>query len=377
MLDAAVSRRDAPFLVAMTANAGGECWSGASGVSSGREVGADTVFAIFSMTKAVGATAVMLLVDKGLVALDDPVEKHLPEFGSLQVLDGWNGDIPVLRQPTSKATIRQLATHTAGLSYDIWAPEMSEWLKRTGVPSPLTGKREGLNAPLLFNPGERWQYGTGLDWLGLMVQAVDGRRIDEFVRDELITPLGMKDTAFELTDDMRERLATVQSRAPADADQPFVDSPFGPPPKPEVYGMGHALYSTARDYIRFLRMFLNRGELDGKRVLSESAVDAMLANSIGPIRIPECKTTVPAWSADVALFPGTPLSHSVLAVRTEAAVPGMRGEGAQGWAGICNTHFWLDPSADTAAVIFTQLLPFADPRFMATYAEFERAVYAN
>ena len=140
--------------------------------------------------------------------------------------------------------------------------------------------------------------------------------------------------------------------------------------------MGHALYSTAGDYMRFLRMFLNRGALDGKRVLSEKGVATMLANHIGDLRVGKLTTVVPAITADVDLFPGTPKTHSFGFLRVEQDVPGMRSAGAQGWAGVLNTHFWFDPAKDVAATIMTQTLPFAEPRFLALYGQFERAVYA-
>ena len=150
-----------------------------------------------------------------------------------------------------------------------------------------------------------------------------------------------------------------------------------PPPDPEVYGMGHALYSTPADYLTFLRLFLNRGRANGHTILSEASVDAMLANSIGDLTIGKMTTTAPGLSADVELFPGVPITHSFGFVRTEADVPGMRHAGSQGWAGVLNSHYWFDPAANVAAVIMTQALPFADPRFMDTYAAFERAVYAE
>ncbi len=140
--------------------------------------------------------------------------------------------------------------------------------------------------------------------------------------------------------------------------------------------MGHALYSTAGDYMRFLRMFLNKGALDGNRVLTEQAVARMLSNQIGELRIPKLFTVVPPVTADWEFFPGMPKSHSFGFMRTEADVPGMRSAGSQAWAGVLNTHYWFDPAKDVCATIMTQTLPFVEARFMAAYEQFERAVYA-
>ena len=226
---------------------------------------------------------------------------------------------------------------------------------------------------MMFDPGERWDYGIGIDWLGQAVEAVDGRRIDQFCREELLDPLGMSDTRFEVTSDMESRLAGLKMRG---EDGAFSDFDLAPPPKPEFYGMGHALYSTAPDYMRFLRMFLNRGELDGVRILSPSAVDQMTENSIGDVRVGKLTSLYPSISADIELFPGIEKTHSLGFLRVEENVPGMRSAGSQGWAGVCNTHFWFDPSKDIAAVIMTQSLPFVEPRFMKVYEAFERAVYS-
>ncbi len=375
VLDRAVANGDAPFLVGMTANAEGVTWQGGAGdAAPGRAAAPDTVHRIFSMTKAVGSTAAMILVDRGEIGMDDPIDRYLPEAGELQVLAGFDGDQPVLRTPASLPTVRQLATHTSGLVYEIWCPEIGEWLAKSGAPSVLTGTKQGLMYPLAFDPGARWDYGIGIDWLGRIVEEVSGQRIDAFLKAELFEPLGMKDTSIAVEAHMADRLSGVKARG---EDGAFVDFDLEPPPDPEVYGMGHALYSTPSDYLTFLRLFLNRGSAGGHRVLSEDAVDRMLANSIGDLRVGKMTTTAPPLSADVELFPGTPLTHSFGFVRVEEDVPGMRHAGSQGWAGVLNSHYWFDPAAGVAAVIMTQALPFADPRFMGAYAAFEQAVYAE
>lgn len=375
ILDAAVEDRDAPFLVAMTGNADGITWSGAAGEHSpGRAAGEDTIFRIFSMTKAIGATAAMILVDRGKLSPDTPVEEILPAFAEIKVLDGFDGETPRLRAPGTKATVRHLATHTSGLVYEFWNPDIKQYMKATGLPPVVSGMTAGLAYPMVFDPGERWDYGIGIDWLGRVVEAVDGRPIDRFCREEIFQPLGMNDTGFEADPATADRLATVQARG---EDGGFVAFDLSPPAKPEFYGMGHALYATAPDYLRFVRMVLNRGRLDGARILSEEAVDTMLANQIGPLRLGMLKTCTPALTADAEFFPGRQKSHSFCFMRMEEDVPGMRAAGAQGWAGILNTHFWLDPKHDVAGVIMTQLMPFGDPAFIGLYERFERGVYAD
>ncbi|MEE8602041.1 serine hydrolase domain-containing protein [Euzebya tangerina] len=373
VLDTAVEQQDAPFLVAMTGDSEGVTWSGTSGSArDGSAATLDTAFRIFSMTKAVGATAAMILIERGELSFDTPVADVIPAFDDLQVIQSIEGGDVSLVDARATATVRHLATHTSGLVYEYWDATMAAYLEATGATPVLSGTKEGLRYPLAFQPGARWGYGIGIDWLGQVVEAVDGRRIDEFCQVEIFDPLAMADTSFE-PNQLVDRMAEVKMRG---EDGSFGPYEIAPPPHPEVYGMGHALYSTAPDYLRFLRMFLRGGELDGNRVLSQQSVEQMLANHIGDLRVTPMPSQAPPLSADVTLFPDTPKTHSFGFVRVEEDVPGMRSAGSQGWAGVLNSHYWFDPAADLAAVIMTQSLPFADPRFMATYEAFEKAVYA-
>lgn len=374
ILNDAVKAGNVPFVVAMSGNSSGVTWSGAAGDRApGLAATEDTVFRIFSMSKAVGSTAAMVLIDRGKLSPDTPVEEILPQFADIKVLEGFDGDTPRLRAPKSKATVHHLATHTSGLVYEFWNGDIQKYMEVTGHPSILSGLKASLNYPLVFNPGERWDYGIGIDWLSQVVEAIDGRHIDVFCREEIFDPLSMPDTNFEVTDSMASRLAVVKLRG---EDGQFSDFELAPPSNPEFYGMGHALYSTAPDYMRFMRMFLNKGQLDGSRILSEAGVETMLANHIGDLRVGMLKTVTPL-SADAEFFPGLEKSHSLGFVRMEEDVPEMRTAGSQAWAGVLNTHFWFDPARDLAGLIMTQTLPFVEPRFIQLYERFERAVYAS
>ncbi len=371
VLDDAVAREAVPFIVAMVGDAGGVTFTGAAGEAApGQTAGKDTAFRAFSMTKAIGSTAAMILIDRGKLSMDTPVAEILPEWDELRVLEGFDGDEPVLRAPKTQATIRHLATHTSGLEYEFWNPDVPRWMQATQHPTILSGLKSALAYPLTSDPGTRWGYGIGIDWLGRVVEEVDGRRIDAFCREEILDPLGMKDTSFE-PDAYGDRLAQVSIRG---EDGHFTPHEIAPPSRPEVYGMGHALYSTAPDYMRFLRMVLNRGALDGARILSEAAMEDMLADQMQGLKFETMRSVVPPLSADVELPEGT--THSFAFVRTETDQPGKRHAGTQSWAGVCNTHYWVDPAADVAAVLMTQSLPFAEPPLLETYDAFERAVYA-
>ena len=373
ILEDAVAKQDAPFLVAMTGNTAGTTWSGSSGERSpGQPASIDTVFRIFSMSKAVGSMAAMILMDRGLLSADATVESILPEFAELKVLDGFDESGPRLRAPKVKATVRHLATHTSGLVYEFWNEDMPRYMVASGAVSILSGLTSSMNYPLQFDPGTRWDYGIGIDWLGRVVEKVSGKRIDRFCEEELFGPLGMHDTAFEVEAHTAARLSQVGIRG---EDGHFSEYPLAPPPSPEFYGMGHALYSTAPDYMRFLRMVMNGGVLDGARVISAAGLASMLENQIGDTPVGGLKSAVPPLSADAEFFPGRRKSHSMAFMRFEEDMPGMRQAGSQAWAGVLNSHYWIDPKSDVVGLLMTQSLPFFEPRFMATFEAFERAVY--
>ncbi len=374
VLTQAVASGDVPFAVGMVGSSAGTLWSGAAGDRCpGAPATLDTVFRVFSMTKAVGSFCAMLLIDRGRLTLETPVVEVLPEFAGIMVLDGFDGDAPRLRAPRTTATLRHLATHTSGFAYEFWNADIARWKAAVDHPTVVSGQLRSLHYPLAFDPGTAWDYGLGIDWLGRMVEAADGRPIDAFCRDEIFGPLAMADTAFELEPHLAPRSADLSARTENGGFAPFA---LAPPARPEFYGMGHALYSTAPDYLRFLRMILNGGALDGVRLIGADTLAALLGNQIGALRIGRLPTVAPALSADIDLFPGTPKTHSLAFMRVEADVPGMRAAGSQGWAGVCNTHYWIDPARDRAGILMTQSLPFVEPRFLATYGAFERAVYA-
>lgn len=371
ILAEAVASDKLPFVVAMVGNSDGTIYSGAAGdAAAGKPAAEDTVFRIFSMTKAIGALAAMILIDRGKLTPDTPVADVLPEWDALKVLDGFDGTTPRLRAPASVATIRHLATHTSGLEYEFWNADVPKYMELTGHPTILSGLKSAMNYPLCTDPGTRWGYGPGIDWLGRVVEAIDGRRIDIFCREEIFEPLDMTSAAFE-QEGLEDRMSAVSIRG---EDGTFEPIELAPPSKPEFYGMGHAMYATAPDYLRFLRMVLNKGELDGQRVLSEAATAQMLTDHMGGLTF-ETMTSCSPLSADVVMPAGT--VHSFGFVMNTQDVPGKRSAGSQSWAGVCNTHYWIDPAKDVAAVIMTQSLPFVEPPFLETYDAYERAVYAS
>ena len=235
----------------------------------------------------------------------------------------------------------------------------------------MTGLNASLFSPLVFDPGTDWGCGIGIDWVGRAIEAIDRRTIDQLCTKEIFEPLGMRNTTFEVSDRARKTLASVYTRAESGD---FIEIPFSPPERPEFYGMGGALYSTAPDYMRFLRSFLQGGALDGERILSTESIELMLDNQTRYLTLSPMTLAIPPVGLTFEMLPGVPKSHTMGFMRTEDDAPGMRGRGSLGWCGLLNTHFWFDPKASLAALFMTQVAPLADFRVRSTYADFERGV---
>jgi len=375
-LDSVVADGLSPGLAAVVADRNGVIHASAHGeraLGGGQPMTTDSVFRIFSMTKAIGTAAALKLVEEGSLGLDTPVEAILPEFAEIPVLDGWDGETPRLRRPKTPCTIRHLMTHTSGMTYDIWNAGQDRYMKHVEGAPTLTGRKSALKFfPMQFDPGTDWAYGMSTDWLGLCVEEAAGERIDAFLKREIFDPLGMADTDVEFTPEMTARKAAVHAATP----EGWKVIEMELPSHPEFYGMGHALNSTAGDYARFCRMVLNGGELDGARVLAPETVAAMSENAIGDLRLTRQPTTNPQLGADIDLFPEIEKSFTLGFMRNEDDIPGRRRAGALSWAGVMNTHYWIDPAAGVTAVLMMQHLPFVDPNALAAYDRFERAVYA-
>ena len=334
----------------------------------------DTMFRLASMTKALATTGALQLVEQGRIDLDATVESILPQFGELQVLEGFDGDTPRLRAPRSKATIRQLATHTAGCGYFFLNEDLFRYGEQTGLPSPLSGLKASLVGPLARDPGTVWEYGVNTDWLGLVVEAVSGQTLDAYLAEHLFGPLGMADTTFSPTAEQRARLMPVRARTPEGG---LVALDLDLPPDPEWAAAGHGSYSTVTDYGRFIRAMLNDGELDGARILNADTVALAFTDQIAGVPMPELmKSADHTISNDVPSLP-VPQGWGLGFHMVNVDLPGMRSAGTGDWAGIFNCYYWIDRSAGVGAAIMTQVLPFFDDAIVQSLLEFEQAVYAQ
>ena len=377
LLKIATDRGDVPGVVAMAATREGPVYQAAFGkraLPDGPRMTADTVFWIASMTKAITSMAAMRLVEQGKLSLDWPIGEVMPELAAPQVLEGFDAaGEPQLRPARRPITLRHLITHTAGFVYDIWNPEMGRYMERTGVPGIISCQNAALMLPLVFDPGDRWDYGINIDWVGKAVERASGQTLGDFFAEHIFGPIGMKDTAFTLSSERRARLVGMHARG---ADGALGPIPFELPEEPEFQMGGGGLYGTAADYLAFERVFLNRGHANGRQVLRPETVQQMSENAIGGLDVRLLKTAVPTYSNDAEFFPGMLKKWSLGFMISTEAVPGGRRRGSLAWAGLGNTYFWIDPAKGIAGVILMQLIPFADPKPVALLEDFERALYA-
>jgi CubicO group peptidase (beta-lactamase class C family) len=355
VLEQAVESGAVPNVAAIAADRGGIVYEGAAGprvVGEADPVTVDTHFRIMSMTKMVATVAALQLVEQGKLELD----------------------APRLRPPRTEATVKMLLNHTSGLSYWFWNEDIVRWQDATGTPNVLSGDNIVFTAPLVADPGTSFEYGINTDWLGKVIEAAGGKMLDVAIAEGITGPLGMSETAFLMSPSQRANSVPIHLRgengawAPSDVDLRQ---------DPEYWAGGHGLHSTPRDYLKFQRMLLGDGTSpDGVKILEKATVDAAFTNQIGELDFPDAIATAdPASSMAFSVGPGYKFGYGLLLNSED--VPGARRAWSGAWAGLLNTHFWVDRTTGITGAIYTQLLPFVTPEAMQMYQDFERALYAS
>lgn len=379
VLQEAVAKKNLPGVVAMVSVADHVTYQGMAGkrdTVKNVPITVDSIFRIASMTKPITSVAVMQLVESGRVKLDEPAATYLPELSQVQVLEEFDATSgkAKLRPPKTPPTVRQLLSHTSGFAYDFLDAKLHDYVATGAVPSVGQGDVGFLKAPLVFDPGLRWEYGISTDLLGRLVEKVSGQTLEEYFRQHIFQPLAMTDTSFDLPPEKQVRVVAVHMRQ---QDGSFVQAPQDPFQPVRFYSGGGGLYSTARDYLRFERMLLGGGELDSKRVLQSETVAQMTRNQIGDLTLPEMRSLAPQVVKDPVRLPGSLDKFGLGFAINTRPVEGGRSAESLAWDGIFNTFFWIDPPRKTCAVILMQTLPFNDDAVNSVFELFERAVYAN
>jgi methyl acetate hydrolase len=367
-LSASVQRGDIPGVVALVVDPDKVLYQGSAGqqdVAGRIEMKPDAIFRIASMTKPVTTVAVMMLVEAGKVSVDDPVSRYLPNFKDRPVISSFDAATGAYqtRPARREVTIRHLLTHTSGVGY--------------GWSSPIVAKLIGndrdkeTELPLLHDPGERWTYSASTRVLGQVVEKVSGQPLDVFLRERILGPLGMHDTSYAVPSASISRVVTVHSRTAGK----LVEQPNAPVQQAPIRGDG-GLYSTARDYGTFIQMLLNGGTLHGARLLTERTVRMMGENQIESVVVEDQPVADPLRSRPFPLGAGRDkFGFGFQIAVKDPRYAKYRSEGSLSWAGIDNTHFWIDPTRRIGAVWLAQVLPFYDEACIRDLRGFEELVY--
>jgi CubicO group peptidase (beta-lactamase class C family) len=368
-LKTATDRGDVPGVVVAVVDKNGSLYNEAFGLrrTLGRTpMTKDTIFNMASMTKPVTSVAIMMLVDEGKLTLDDEVAKYLPKYKDPLVISTFNdADASYETRPAKRPiTIRHLLTHTSGIGYGFASPMLTKIMQKTG--------KGELDLPLLFDPGESWAYGASTRVLGHVVEAISGQAIDAFLASRILQPLGMHDTSYLVPAAKYPRVVAVNARG---ADGTFVERPMPATLPATVQGDG-GLYGTASDYGLFLRMLLNGGRLGNTRILSERSAKTMLEGHTGNVVVQPQVSANQSLSRNFPLGAGKDRWGLGFQLAAEKA-SSRRSPGSGTWAGIFNTHFFIDPSREVGVVVMMQTLPFYDEASMKVYAGVEEAVYGN
>lgn len=366
-VDASVSA-GAPLVIAGVTDTDAATWVHAAGADP------DTVIALYSATKAFTATAALQCVEEGLIDLDAPAREYVPEIAELGVLEELGDDGAVRTRPSVRdITPRMLLLHTSGLAYDMFDKRYALLARERMRHPSATPLRDSINTPLLHDPGERWTYGTSMDWMGLIVAAARGKRLEDVFAERIYAPCGMSSTSFDVTAAMRRRLSPVYRRQ---RDGSIVPTKVSPPDVPELDMGGQGLFSTVPDLLALLRVWLGDGSAPGGQVLRPETVAWAVQGEPG-VEVTPLPSAIPALTREADFFPGQRKSWAYSFLRNDDDVPGGRRAGSLMWAGLANVFYWIDRTSGVAAVWATQLLPFFDTIAEEGVAAFERAVYVE
>lgn len=381
VLDYTVNRfGGAPGVVAMATDRNTNIYEGAAGK---RELGrdqpmtTDSVFAIFSTTKAICGTAIMQLVEEGKIKLEDAAKQHVPEIAEVGVLTGFGADgQPTTRPPKRDITVNDLMLHTSGFCYEFFSADDLKYRTAKNIPTIVSCTNASIKTVLLHDPGERWTYGVNIDWLGKIVeQQRGGQRLGEVMAERIFGPLGIKEMAFTMTDSMKSRRVTIHDRA---ADGKLTALPdLALPQPPELDCGGHGLYATVGEYMKFIRMILNDGNGPNGRVLKAETVNRMSQDGLKAMGLQSTgwTTSIPSLSNDGEFFPGVEKGWAYTFMTNREATPSGRPADSLMWAGLANCYYWIDRKNGVGGYWASQILPFQDVASYPGFIDFETATY--
>ena len=332
------------------------------------------IFRIASMTKPIVTLAALQVVARGDLRLDQPMKEILPKLGEVQVVSR-KGDKLVFAPLARDITLHHLLTHTSGYAYDFHAEMIAELVAQEKLARLASDNDAFLAAPLIFQPGENWEYGINIDWAGKIVEKVSGVDLNEYVKANILRPLGMENTSFSINDLSADALVPLGLR---DDDGNSSDvSELMPNVTDGPYLGGGGLYSNVGDYMKFMRMILRTGQGPKEEILPVGMVRDMFVNQIGDMQVGYMPSQNQMLAKSHGWFEGTSMKWGYGFMVNETEVAGRRSAGAGAWSGLYNTFFSIDPARDTACVVMMQILPVYNKAALAVFDTFERAVYSH
>jgi methyl acetate hydrolase len=369
----------APGVVAMATDKTGNYYEGAAGVrklGQSQAMTIDSVMLLASCTKPVTGVALMQLVEQGKISLNDAARDYMPEIADIEVLEGFdaNGEAQT-RPPKSDITVNQLMLHTSGMCYDFFSADLLRYRTAQEIPSILSCTFDSVKDVLLHDPGERWTYGCGTDWVGKIVESLTGKRLGAVLDERVFTPLEMHDTAFNMTESMRERLVAMHMRSPEGTLSAHPEVVLPQPPEMDMGG--HGLYATLGDYMKFIRMILNDGDGPQGRVLKPETLSMMAQNGLGDLKSGAWVSSIAQLANDGDFFPGLSKSWAYTFQVNDEPAPTGRPAGQLSWAGLANTYYWIDRQNGIGGIWSSQILPFQDVGSYPGSVDFETAVYRD
>jgi CubicO group peptidase (beta-lactamase class C family) len=334
----------------------------------------NSLFRIASMTKAVTSTCIMQLIEEGKLSLETELKHFFPEVSSKKIIEGFdNKDQPIYSEPSNDILIKHLLSHSSGLGYEMWNKNISKLVEKGDLVSMMTNKRDFLDAPLLFNPGSSWEYGIGIDWLGVLVEEISGLNLQEYMKKNIFDPLEMRDTGYDLPSTEHARVAKVYSRS----EDSFSEIPFGVSEKYDFYSGGGGLISSIHDYSAFLKIFLNAGKENETQILKKESVEVMLTSLNREMKMKNLETSSPPLTEHMIIMAGTEKSWSPGFMINHDTSQSGRPEDSAGWAGLFNSYFWIDTQNKLVSVILMQMLPFLEKGCVETLEHFEASIYKD
>ena len=352
------------ILVARNGKIAHQSQRGRSAFEGGHELGMDTIFRIYSMTKPITSVAIMMLVERGKIMLQDPVTKYLPQFADIRVFEKGTPREFTTREPERMITVHDLMTHQSGLTYDFMLAHPVDALYRNrrinGARSEKFTLEEFIDQlvelPLQFSPGQQWNYSVSTDVLGRIIEVVSGQTLDVFLTENIFMPLDMNDTSFTIDDDKRARLAHNYSRDPVSGITSLADAPektiYAPGRK--FLSGGGGLLSTMGDYLKFCEMMRRHGVLNGARILGRKTVAYMTSN-----HLPNGETLMDRASGSFSevSYGGTGFGLGFSVVVDPQYAPTITSRGVYSWGGLASTFFWVDPEEEMVVILMTQIMP--------------------